>query len=155
MRNFPKIINLQTELISSIFIQLLVIWHDPPINPPIHLSFVETPPPIMYWDTSTYGWIFTQNSIISIRSRFFQFLVFWHDPTHQPTHPLIQPPIVWGICTNHKSSNRIDLSGLSQDLIFLLFYMTPPINPSTCTPSHMWGEFPQLTNLQTESNYHD
>ena len=48
------------------------------------------------------------------------------------------------VSTNHKSSNRIELSQLGQDLLnFLSFDLTPPIDPltqpTTHTPTHGWG----------------
>ena len=33
-----------------------------------------------------------------------------HTPTQPPTHPLNHPPMGGGVPTNHKSSNRIELS---------------------------------------------
>ena len=50
--------------------------------------------------------------------------------THTPTHS-------WGVSANHKSSNRIELSWLGQDLFnFEWFDMAPPINPSIHPPTH-------------------
>ena len=62
-----------------------------------------------------------------------------HSLTHPLTHPSIQPPMnppinppmARGVSANLKSSNRIELSWLSQDLFdFLWFDMAPSINPS-------------------------
>ena len=39
-----------------------------------------------------------------------------HILTHPSTQPPIHPPIGGGVSTNHKSSNRIELSQLSPDL---------------------------------------
>ena len=39
-------------------------------------------------------------------------LVISPDPSHSPIHP----PIGGGVSINHRSSNRIELSQLSQDL---------------------------------------
>ena len=39
-----------------------------------------------------------------------------HILTHPSTQPPIHPPIDGGVSTNHKSSNRIELSGLGPDL---------------------------------------
>ena len=97
-------------LIRSRLIQLLFIWCDP-----------------THWPTqpSTHGWgyvyksqIFKQNWTISIRSRFIWYLIIWPDPTHWPTEPPIHPHTyhAWGVSTNHKSLNRIELSRLGQDL---------------------------------------
>ena len=36
--------------------------------------------------------------------------------THPSTQPPIHPPIGGGVSTNHKSSNRIELSRLGPDL---------------------------------------
>ena len=60
---------------------------------------------------------------------------------HPLTHPSIQPsmnsPMGSGVSANHKSSNRIELSWLSQDLFdFLWFDMAPPINPPNHRPTH-------------------
>ena len=54
-----------------------------------------------------------------------------HPFTHPLTHPSIQPPMnptmARGVSANHKSSNKIELSWLSQDLFnFLWFDMAPP-----------------------------
>ena len=50
----------------------------------------------------------------------------------------------WGVSTNHKSSNRIELSRLGQDLLnFKSFDLTPPFDPlthpTTHTPTHGGG----------------
>ena len=65
-----------------------------------------------------------------------------------------------GVSTNHKSSNRIELSRLGQDLFNCQsFDLTPPIDPlthpTTHTPTHGWGVSQQMMNLQTELNYFD
>ena len=39
-----------------------------------------------------------------------------HILTHPSTQPPIHPPIGGGVSTNHKSSNRIELSRLGPDL---------------------------------------
>ena len=49
-----------------------------------------------------------------------------------------------GVSTNHKSSNRIELSWFSQQFLnFYCFDLIPPINPPTHppnhTPTHGWG----------------
>ena len=67
-----------------------------------------------------------------------------HPLTHPLTHPSIQPqinpPIGGGVSANLKSSNRIELSWLSQDLFnFLWFDMAPPNHPPDHTPTHRWG----------------
>ena len=65
----------------------------------------------------------------------------------------------WGVSTNHKSSNRIELPRLGQDwLNFYSFDLTPPIDPPIhpTTHTHPWvGVSPQIINLQTELNYLD
>ena len=60
-----------------------------------------------------------------------------------------------GVSTNHKSSNRIELSKLGQDLLnFLSFDLTPPIDPPNHPSTHPWvGVSLQIINLQTEWNY--
>ena len=121
--------------IRSRFIQLLVIWPDPidwPTDPPNH---PHIHPRVGGWVGCLYkSWIFKQNWITSIRSRFIQFLVIWPDPTHWPTHPPNHPhpPMGRGVSTNHKSSNRIELSWFSQQFLnFKWFDLNPPINPPT------------------------
>ena len=62
-----------------------------------------------------------------------------------------------GVSTNHKSSNRIELSQLGQDLLnFLSFDLTPPTHPTTHLHTHPWvGVSLQIINVQTELNYLD
>ena len=64
-----------------------------------------------------------------------------------------------GVSTNHKSSNRIELSQLRQDrLNFQSFDLTPPIDPPIhpTTHTHPWvGVSLKIINLQTELNYLD
>ena len=53
--------------------------------------------------------------------------MIWSDPTHWPTDPPTYPPIGGGVSTNHKSSNRIELSWLVQVLLnFDWFWGSPP-----------------------------
>ena len=42
--------------------------------------------------------------------------IHWPKLTHPSNQPPIHPPIGGGLSTNHKSSNRIELSQLGQDL---------------------------------------
>ena len=70
-----------------------------------------------------------------------------NQPTDPTTHPYTYPN-VGSVSTNHKSSNRIQLSRLDQVLLkFLWFHMfwptNPPIHPPTHqkTPTHGWGIF--------------
>ena len=74
--------------------------------------------------------------------------MIWHEPTHWPTHPPNHPSIHLSkggsVSTNHKSSNRIELSQLDQVLLkFLWFHMfrptNPPIHPPKKTPIDGWG----------------
>ena len=62
-----------------------------------------------------------------------------------------------GAFTNHKSSNRIELSQLGHDLFnCYLFDLTPPIDPPNHLHTHPWVEVSlQIINLQTELNYLD
>ena len=87
-----------------------------------------------------------------------------HPLTHWPTQPPTHPPMGgwvngWGISTNHKSSNRIELPRLGQDwLNFYSFDLTPPIDPPIhpTIHTHPWvGVSLQIINLQTELNYLD
>ena len=92
--------------------------------------------------------------------------MIWRKPTHWPTHPPNHPPIHLSkggsVSTNHKSSNRIELSWLDQVLLkFLWFHMFWPTNPPIHPPTHQknthpWVEnSPQIPNLLTESKYLD
>ena len=74
--------------------------------------------------------------------------MIWHELTHWPTHPPNHPPIHLSkggsVSTNHKSSNRIELSRLDQILLkFLWFHIfrptNPPIHPPKKTPTYGWG----------------
>ena len=65
-------------------------------------------------------------------------------PTDPPIHPPIHLSKGGSVSTNHKSSNRIELSWLDQVLLkFLWFHMfwptNPPIHPPKKTPTHGWG----------------
>ena len=74
-------------------------------------------------------------------------------PIDQYTHPW-----VGGVSTNHKSSNRIELSQLDQDLIFSNMTWPHPLThcPSNNPYLHPWvGVSVQIINLQTELNYLD
>ena len=78
---------------------------------------------------------------MTIYSIFTRFLMIWHEPTHWPTHPPNHPPIHpskgGSVSTNHKSSNRIELSRLDQVLLkFLWFHMFRPTNPPIHPPTH-------------------
>ena len=42
--------------------------------------------------------------------------MIWPDPTHQPTHQIIHPPMAGGVSTDFKSSNRIEICRLVQVL---------------------------------------
>ena len=77
----------------------------PPINPPIG--------------------IFKQNQIISISSNFIK-LVTWSDPTNQPTHQTIRPPVDGEFCTDFKSSNRTEISWLVQVLPNFYWFQESP-----------------------------
>ena len=43
--------------------------------------------------------------------------MFWPDPTHQPTHLIIHPPMGGEVSTDFKSSTRIEISRLVQVLL--------------------------------------
>ena len=82
-------------------------------------------------------------------------------PTDPPNHPPIHLSKGGSVSTNHKSSNRIELSRLDQVLLkFLWFHMFWPTNPPIHPPTHQrnthpWvGNFPQIPNLLTESKSH-
>ena len=62
-----------------------------------------------------------------------------------------------GMSTNHKSSNRIELSQLGQDLFNCYsFDVIPPIDPPIDPYTLPWvGVCLQIINLQTELNYLD
>ena len=78
-----------------------------------------------------------------------------------PIHP--HPPMGGSVSTNHKSSNRIELSWFSQQFSnFKWFDLTPPINPPTHPPNytttHGWGSlhrfqiFKQNWNISISSS---
>ena len=62
-----------------------------------------------------------------------------------------------GVSTNHKFSNRIELSQFGQDLFNCSsFDLTPSTDPLTHPTTHPWvGVSLQMINLQTELNYLD
>ena len=67
--------------------------------------------------------------------------MIWHEPTHWPMDPPNHPPIHLfkggSVSTNHKSSNRIELSRLDQVLLkFLWFHMFWPTNSPIHPPTH-------------------
>ena len=76
---------------------------------------------------------------------------------HAPAHP----PMGGGVSINHKSSNRIELSRLGQDLFNCYSFdlttpIDPPIDPPNHPHTHPWvGVSLQIINLQTELNYLD
>ena len=61
------------------------------------------------------------------------------------------------VSTHHKSSNRIELSRLGQELSnFYSFDLTPPIDSPIHPHTHPWvGVSLQIINLQSELNYLD
>ena len=89
--------------------------------------------------------------------------MIWPDPTHQPTHQIIHPPMGGGVSTDFKSSNRIEISQLVQVLLnFDWFWGSPlggwgvggwvgggervPPYMCTCMHMHIWHhrEFPWI-----------
>ena len=70
-----------------------------------------------------------------------------HPLTHPSIQPPTHPPMGGGVSTNHKSSNRIELSWFSQHFLnFLVFWPDPthqptypPTHPPNYTPTHGWG----------------
>ena len=64
-------------------------------------------------------------------------LTHWNHPTtHTSTH-------AWEVSTNHKSSNKMELSWLGQNLNFFLAIWPdpthPPTQPPNYKPTHGWG----------------
>ena len=94
----------------------------------------------------------------SIRSRFIKFLVISHDPTH----PSIHPPIGGGVSTDFKSSNRIAISQLVQELLNFYWLGVVPLGNGggwmwvwMCgsTPCmHVWGHPDTPTTPSTQPN---
>ena len=127
----------QIILISSNFIKL-VIWPDPthwPTHWSIHPPYVRVSLQIINLQRE-----FNYLDYIKIYL-IFSNMTWPHPLTHWTTHP---PTHGWGVSTNHKSSNRIELSQLSQDLFNCYsFDLTPTIDPlthpTTHTPNHGWG----------------
>ena len=82
--------------------------------------------------------------------------MIWREPTHWPTHPANHPPIHLSkggsVSTNHKSSNRIQLSRLDQVLLkFLWFHMFWPTNPPIHPPTHQKKQPPMGRKFSTDS----
>ena len=82
--------------------------------------------------------------------------MIWHEPTHWPTHPPNHPPIHLSkggsVSTNHKSSNRIELSRLDQILLkFLWFHIFRPTNPPIHPPTHQKKHPPMDGEFSTDS----
>ena len=82
--------------------------------------------------------------------------MIWHEPTHWPTHPPnhlpIHPSKGGSVSTNHKSSNRIELSRLDQVLLkFLWFHMFQPTNPPIHPPTHQKKHPPMGGEFSTDS----
>ena len=65
------------------------------------------------------GGVSLQMMNLQIMSKFIKLLVISPDPPIDPlTHPTTHTPNHgWGVSINHKSSNRIELSQLAQDLL--------------------------------------
>ena len=76
------------------------------------------------WRYLHRSWIYKQNWIIWLRSRFIWLLVTWHDlPINPSIHPTTHTPTHrWGVRTNHKSANRIELSIRSIFIWFLVIW---------------------------------
>ena len=120
----------------------------PPTNQPINIPINPTIHPTTHTPTNRWGclhksYIFKQNLIILIRSRFIQFLVNWHECTHWPTNLStnpwsIYPPIVGGVSRNHKSSNRIEPSQLVEELLHFYWFGGPTwLGGFGGTPTHL------------------
>ena len=95
--------------------------------------------PIHRWGCLNKSQIFKQDWIISIMSRFIQFLLFLHECIHQLTHPPIHQLTGRDVSTNQKSSNRIGLSWLIQVFFILIIWYDPSHQPThhpTHTPIH-------------------
>ena len=140
-----------------------------PTYPPLEPTHLHTPTPTpthpyTYPLTPTptwlgrgrwmQGWVGSCMWVGSIRWRFTQFLIIWHQPTHWPTHPLNHLPIHLSkggsVSTNHKSSNRIELSRLDQILLkFLWFHIFRPTNPPIHPPTK--NTHPWVGNFSTDS----
>ena len=94
------------------------------------------PHPLTHWTTHppnypcTHLWvgvslqifIFKQNWIISIRSRFIKLLLVWPDHTHWPTQPPTHQPMGGSVSTNHYPTHQ-------------------PTHPLNYTHTHGWGIF--------------
>ena len=122
-------------------------------------SFDLTPPidPLTHSLThpTTHPWVRVSLEIINLQTELNYFnkvkiysivshLTWPHPLTHWPTQPPTHPPMGGGVTTNHKSSKRIELSRLGQDLFNCKsFDLTPSIDPlthpTTHTPTHGWG----------------
>ena len=65
-------------------------------------------------------------SIYLDKFKSYSILVIWHLPP-KPIHPPTHPPLGDGVSTDHKSSNRISLFWLAQEL-FYFCDLTPQWN---------------------------
>ena len=82
--------------------------------------------------------------------------MIWRELTHWPTLPPNHPPIHLSkggsVSTNHKSSNRIELSRLDQILLkFLWFHIFRPTNPPIHPPTHQKKHPPIGGEFSTDS----
>ena len=131
----------------------------PPIDP---LTHPTTHTPTHGWGCLNKWWIFNQNWIISIRSRFIQLLVIWLDPTHWPTDPPNHPHThPWWGCLNKWwifKQNWI-ISIRSRFIQLLVIWLDPthwPTDPPNHPHTHPWvGVSQQMIYLETELNYFD
>ena len=64
-------------------------------------------------DTPTHGWVWVDGWV----DRWVDLTPPIDPLNHPSTQPPIHPHIGGGVSTNHKSSNRIELSQLCQDLL--------------------------------------
>ena len=73
-------------------------------------------------------------------------------PTDPPIHPPIHLSKGGSVSTNHKSSNRIELSRLDQILLkFLWFHIFRPTNPPIHPPTHQKKHPPIGGEFSTDS----
>ena len=76
----------------------------------------------------------------------------WTNPLTHPSTPPYTYPNVGSVSTNHKSSNRIELSWLDQVLLkFLWFHMFRPTNPPIHPPTHQKKHPPIGGEFSTDS----
>ena len=83
-----------------------------------------TPPIDPLTHPTTHPWVGVSLQIINLQTElnypdWAKIFKIYSDLTHPLTKPPTHPPMGGGVSTNHKSSNRIELSWLGQNFLNL------------------------------------